>query len=51
MLFRQEAVRIRTVWSVDRLLETNRKILVEIPFFRPIPRDNVTGDVISLFIC
>ena len=51
MLFGGKAVGVRTVWGVDRLLKTDRKVLIEIRFLRPILADDVAGDVIGLFIC
>ena len=48
MLLGGKTVRVRTVWSVDRLLKTDRKILVEIRFLRPILTDDVAGNIIAL---
>jgi hypothetical protein len=46
-----KTVCIRTVWSVDRFLKTDRKIVAEIRFLRPILADDVAGNIIGLLIC
>src|SRR5256885_100295 len=50
MLLRGKSVPIRAVWSIDRFLETNRKILVEVRLLRSTLVHNITGDVIGLLV-
>src|SRR6516225_826361 len=50
MLLFGKSVRIGAVWSIDRFLEPNGKILVEVRFLRPLLAHDVACDVISLLV-
>src|SRR5262245_15141761 len=45
-----KSVRIGAVWSIDRFLEPNGKILVEIRLLRAILAHDVACDVIGLLV-
>ncbi len=38
------------VWSIDRLLEPDRKILIEVCLLRPLLADEVARDIICVFV-
>ena len=50
MLLFGKSVRIGAVWSIDRFLEPNGKILVEVRLLRPILAHDVACDVIGLLV-
>src|SRR5215831_4432447 len=50
MLLFGKSVRIGAVWSVDRFLEPNGKILVEVRLLRPLLAHDVACDVIGLLV-
>src|SRR6516225_932261 len=45
-----KAIPIRAIGGIDRLLQTNRKILVKTRLRRPILTDDVAGDIIGFLI-
>src|SRR5262245_29816132 len=50
MLLFGKSVRIGAVWSVDRFLEPNGKIIVKVRLLRPILAHDVACDVIGLLV-
>src|SRR5262245_48152377 len=50
MLLQAETVRIRAVGRIYRLLEPNRKILIQVGFLRPALANNVRRDVVCVVV-
>ena len=50
MLLLTETVDVRAIWSINRLLESDRKILLEVFLLWPLLADDVGRDIIGLLV-
>jgi hypothetical protein len=50
VLLQTETVDVRAIWSIDRLLKSDWKILLEVCLLWPLLADDVGRDIISLLV-